>query len=421
MSYLNIFTLTAFDTIGFMILSRKFMGGFRVGISKVMMYGILYNIIISAGIYQRIKVNFLISTILLLFLFIIIYKKNIWQIISMQFMMMMLYATIQLATLFLIVNVLRENNGTFYIKLIAQMFDILVYMVCCKFIRLDALYNYIQSKDKVFNFIIALSCGLLFFMAFYANINVDTAREFILVLIIMVLCVITINAILSIYAIKNKEQAEKLKAYGDYLYVINEMISEIRSKQHEFDNHIQAISMLPIICEDYEKLSKRIGEYTNSIVVDKTMTTLLKLDKEIITALLYTKVKQAELENIKINLQIKTYSIQTNAKDYELVEVLGTLIDNAFEAESNEKVVYIKIYEEQDKVAFEIMNRHAYVETEALDRFFKKGFTTKNKSSGVRGFGLYNLNNIVHKNKGNVFICNQKVEMDNYISIKILI
>ena len=46
---------------------------------------------------------------------------------------------------------------------------------------------------------------------------------------------------------------------------------------------------------------------------------------------------------------------------------------------------------------------------------FELGYSTKSKKS--RGYGLYNVKNIVQNNKGNILFSNSTINNNNYITI----
>lgn len=84
---------------------------------------------------------------------------------------------------------------------------------------------------------------------------------------------------------------EQIKLYERYLPVIEDLMNDIRSKQHEYDNHIQSInSILNTDCDslrDYDKIKK----YVDDVRVDKSIANLGKMDNSILAGLIYTKKK----------------------------------------------------------------------------------------------------------------------------------
>ncbi len=78
------------------------------------------------------------------------------------------------------------------------------------------------------------------------------------------------------------------------------------------------------------------------------------------------------------------------------MEIVGNLIDNAFETGGIENnIVILKLKKEKDMNVIEIRNKHPYLNVESINKIFNKGYSTK--SSNKRGYGLYNTKEIVKK------------------------
>jgi len=103
---------------------------------------------------------------------------------------------------------------------------------------------------------------------------------------------------------------------------------------------------------------------------------------------------------------------------YELVEVMGNLLDNAFEAilnseETDDRQVILTIGTEEGKKVLQVENTGEKILSKDLDNIFNKGFSTKGDN---RGYGLYNVKKIVNKYDGKILLpLNNK-----YTTIKIL-
>lgn len=112
-------------------------------------------------------------------------------------------------------------------------------------------------------------------------------------------------------------------------------------------------------------------------------------------------------------------NFRSGLKDYELVSVLGILLDNAFEAleKVEDKLVALTIETEGNLSVLTVENRSEFIKNDIIQRMFKKGFSTKAEFG--RGYGLSNLLNIVRKNRGNVRIFNEGKKGENYLVIKI--
>ena len=113
------------------------------------------------------------------------------------------------------------------------------------------------------------------------------------------------------------------------------------------------------------------------------------------------------------------YGFNIKLRDYELIEVIGNLINNAFEAETENNIVILKLKREGDMNIAEIRNKHSYLKQENISRMFNKGFSTKSDSN--RGYGLYNVRKILRKYGGEIEVFNEMVDGDNYIVFRVLL
>jgi hypothetical protein len=76
--------------------------------------------------------------------------------------------------------------------------------------------------------------------------------------------------------------------------------------------------------------------------------------------------------------------------EHHLIEIVGTLIDNAYEACTEEKnQVLIEIDSQNDKLIFTIKNQVENIGLGEISHFFEKGFSTK-EDGKKHGLGLYN-------------------------------
>lgn len=51
-----------------------------------------------------------------------------------------------------------------------------------------------------------------------------------------------------------REQEKELKMYQHYIQPLEELVKEIRARQHEFDNHLNAVLNMHLTVDSYEEL-----------------------------------------------------------------------------------------------------------------------------------------------------------------------
>ena len=139
------------------------------------------------------------------------------------------------------------------------------------------------------------------------------------------------------------------------------------------------------------------------------------IDNKVIAGFIYSKLKLAKLRNITLDVNIGTKLDKLPIEEYELIEILGILIDNAIEASVFNDVIYLDINKNNDSLEVLLRNPYKYTSNLEFSKMFELGYSTKSKNS--RGYGLYNVKNIVQNNKGNILFSNSTINNNNYITI----
>ena len=208
--------------------------------------------------------------------------------------------------------------------------------------------------------------------------------------------------------------------YKMYVKPLEDFIKEIRAHQHEFDNHLNAILNMHLTIADYEELVKAQSDYMRALVTsrDNVNLGLLKISNKVLAGVLYSKLISIK-PYIEVELIVGSKEIFTNVPEMELVEVIGTLVDNAVQA-CNEENHNISIYltSHADRFIFIIKNKHEKVPITVLGQFFERGFTTKDTKYN-HGLGLYNARKIIKRWNGEIFVENETIGKDNYLSFHI--
>ena len=145
----------------------------------------------------------------------------------------------------------------------------------------------------------------------------------------------------------------------------------------------------------------------------------MSIDNKVIAGFIYSKFKLAKLKKITLNVAINAKLNNIPIEEYEIIEVLGILIDNAIEASFYKEVIYLEINKNDDNLEILVRNAYEYISNTQFSKMFELGYSTKSKNS--RGYGLYNVKNIVQGNKGNILFYNSTINNLNYLTIGISI
>ena len=221
--------------------------------------------------------------------------------------------------------------------------------------------------------------------------------------------------------IRNQEQ--ELKMYRLYIQPLEELVKEIRARQHEFDNHINAILNMHLTVDNYEELVEKQSQYILEIRRDSAskFLPLLRISDKVLAGFLYSKIVSAP-ENVDTDAEVRNWQILSRTSEHSLIEIVGVLVDNAYEAAS-EAGGRVKIFldSREDKAVFEILNEYRRLPFEELGRFFENGYTTKDSKTGSRGAGLARVRSLIQKADGEITVAQEMIEEKNYIHITVVV
>lgn len=202
-----------------------------------------------------------------------------------------------------------------------------------------------------------------------------------------------------------KRQEEELKIYKLYIHPLEELTKDIRARQHEFDNHMNAVLNMHVTIDNYDELVAAQSAYCKEIYEAKGVSTpaLLRISDKILAGFLYSKILGAPAY-AKVEIQVLSQQIITSVSEHNLVEILGTLVDNAFEAATPQlPLVEMVLDSREDKLIFMIRNQVQGLTMGDISRFFQKGYTTKDNRE-CRGLGLYRANMIAQQFGGEITV-----------------
>lgn len=222
---------------------------------------------------------------------------------------------------------------------------------------------------------------------------------------------------------RDKENIEEeLREYELYSGAYEEIIEVIRMRQHEFENHLNAILCMGSTIHEYEKLVDAQKEYCKDMIQENKLNKIVKTGVEpVITGFLYTKISQAESFGIEVQCEVHAIDTKQIIKTHDLIEVIGILIDNAIDAikEYDGQKIIIRLAKDR-AVGFvvEIANTSRVFQHSELEKFCEYGYSSKGNG---RGLGLARLKMIADKNNAELSIENKEIEGRNYLVFQVAI
>lgn len=220
---------------------------------------------------------------------------------------------------------------------------------------------------------------------------------------------------------KSREQELQLQMHQMYDEGFQNLIADIRKRQHDFQNHLNTVYSLHYTCRTYEELVKEQQAYVEAIQTENRYYKMLSIGNPVIIGFLYGKFLQAETHNISVSYDIRIGDLQSKMPVHKMVEIIGNLFDNALEAIENsarEEVIYLEFTEDPKKIVFKIKNESNYITQDEKIKMFKKGESSKGKH---RGFGLANVMQICKQYHCDLQVRNEKENEKIYLEFQITI
>lgn len=215
--------------------------------------------------------------------------------------------------------------------------------------------------------------------------------------------------------IQKNKYIEQLQQYEQYNLVYKELIADIRHKQHDFDNHIQALYSMGMSCDSIEELKNEQSKYFEELKNDnKTYRLLNENVSSVLTAFLYIKFSEIEKKDIIVNYRINIDKFDKYIPFPDIVELVGNLLDNATEAtkKAQDKKISFYIDEIGNCVNLLMENPYNWENGENFDKFMIDGKSSNGKK---RGLGLTNIRKVIDRYNGLM-----KVNFDYYNEVKII-
>ena len=301
MTAFETFILSLFDMLMFLILFQAIIQDKTNNIIKIINYLIIGAIPI--GLLDYFLTNdvliHLCSTLVNI-IWLKTYSKNVLKKIPSFFTVFLIRSTviftIQFLSIIIIIPFFVNFTFSFKYGIIAQITGILFTIIIYKFVPIKYAYIFIEQKNKWFQTIIVNLYLIYYLLSIFWFLDINDILQSILGMFIIILITLVINSFILKNGFINQSNKEKLKIYDTYLPVIDTLIEELKSKQHDYHNQLQAITCTLEEIEDIK--DNACKSYINQLIQQDIWSTLIKLNNKIIMAFLYSKYKNAQALNI---------------------------------------------------------------------------------------------------------------------------
>jgi sensor histidine kinase YesM len=376
-------------------------------VSQALVLTILNNFFPVASIITLFIIMFFTLMVMTIF-----YGKERWK---QNFFIICLYYIIvtisELVTAIIIMVILNKNPNNIF----NQTDSRLIAIVICKLLTFFVIknINYRRLKIGIDKKINIYKLAIVFFLNItitfiiydlYRKININDMKNFYTIIIVSIIIIIIDVIIFNIsnilasllekeieYSIQTDHYIEQKKQIEQ----LNELLIEVRKKQHDYNNNLSTIYAMMSKVEH-----KTIENFLEGLIEETAITTeTISKNNSIISVITNYKLQKAESENIKLDVNVDIPDdLIIDEKD--IATILGNILDNAIEA-------CINVEEEKRYIIINIGIKkgylNIYLENSSKGNYNKKGdkfVTTKRRNVRSHGIGLSNVKYIVERNNG---------------------
>lgn len=302
-----------------------------------------------------------------------------------------------------------------------SIFTLIVIWCICHFAPVDKLYAKFMQGSKFTKFLL-----IHVFMIFEIELGVrkytdiDTMATLPMITAFAVIIIITDIIILKQQQTITRQQHDLIN-YKTYQPMMSDLIDDIRGKQHDFNNQITSIKMLPFSHSDYTSLKNALLNCSDIVISEYREADLLKINLTVVAGFLYSKIVQSRKLGKQLNVIIHEHTLKSMMPEYELIRVIGVLVDNALEAVKQGESVSLHIDSKENKITITTINEGPELTPDLRQKMFSKGYTTKTEDRSRHGLGLPNLKKLVEQYDGRIYMDNSYNSGKTFIRIEVTV
>ncbi len=379
----------------------------------IFMDGFIFWMIEEFGIDE--KYQFFIYP-LIVFYMCIQYKLMLFKALEILILSIAIISVIQfgISSIFFVFNIHMEIFPVIILQIITL---VLIYFFRTILSIIGDFANQSKILDKIIISLFPIGIVIILFK-YKRNIGIEK-RNFIIILLGGVLIGKLVYDWQKEKIELNIKKAE-LRISESYYDSFKELIMAIRKRQHDFNNHLQAIYALHYSTNNYQELVLEQRKYLKDISYSDEFYKLLNIQNPILSGFIYQKIIDADSKNYAVFYDVKLHNKVCSIPEYILIEIVGILWDNAIEAgeELGNKKIRLIASDSEKQLQFSIANPIENISYVQIFNFFTLGNTTKGKN---RGIGLWKIKEYENKYKFDIMVTKEQYETEYWLCIKIII
>ncbi|MGI5888472.1 MAG: sensor histidine kinase [Oscillospiraceae bacterium] len=246
------------------------------------------------------------------------------------------------------------------------------------------------------------------------SFDVDRILAHLWMIVIIILAVLLLDSVLLFLHQRRMQEQKRIHMIEQYVPIVEELISQVRARQHEYQNRMMAIEAAVSSADTLEEARREVADLTGNIGISLNDRELLSCDSRMIAGMLFGKIKQAEASGLRVELSLHGCFKKTSTPETEWVDAIGILLDNAIEASPKGSTIFLSSRKDGGYLELTVSNPAPPMSNTEFMALFGKGVTTK-ADRDSHGFGLYNILRMTERYHGKILTRNESVGDQNYV------
>jgi two-component system sensor histidine kinase AgrC len=361
---------------------------------------IVFILSIMNTIMQQLGLSFIFMYIIEISVIKIIYRKSLKDVILEFFLVILLEISLELIIYSIVNKFVYNYTYTGFIVELIILAEIIV------FSKVNALnknitFERINSNISIY-FISICSIYVMVFKVIWSYDNTIVVNNLLIAVVTFITLVIS-QIFIYLYVTKIIKEKEALKVSNEYNEVINEIVQEIRQRQHDFVNYKTTIRGIVSVVDEKDVKATISNYMKDEEMHDNKINELLYINNVVIRSITYRNICKAEKHDVSFQYKIENNVLDNILSYHEISNLLNNLLNNSFDEvlkdKCHKKNVEVKIFNKGKTSHLIVKNQIVNPNDINLNEMFTRGYSTKN-AAGTRGYGLYNVQQIVNLRKG---------------------
>lgn len=251
MTSFDIFILSIFDWLMIILIASKLANMSRPKITKVITAVLIGSMLISLNSllvnHDVDVVNHIWSSVINFILLRIFIGKNKLKLNDYIIVFILTFAFLfimQGASVIIIRFIMKSFEYNLTYGLLSQTLATIIAVVINRYAPIQKLQIFLDHKNVVFKTLIVNLYMVYFFITILWFVGIEHILNSAINMVVIIMLSLVINTVFLKTSLINQANEERLKVFETYVPIINDVMEEFKSKQHDYHNHIQSLSVM---------------------------------------------------------------------------------------------------------------------------------------------------------------------------------